>query len=252
MKRSFLILIISFAVIAQPALPPQTQKPLSKEQVVALVKAGMDDTQLAKSVRERGIDFDPTDDEVEALRKAGAQEELIRALHAVKPQPLNKEQVLQLVAGGVPSQRAVELVKQRGVNFLADDSYLETLRLAGADDTLLGAVREASAAATGKLAVVTLPDAEVYLDGEFQGRADAQGELAIKARLGTHALKVSLKGQERLRAERHDSRRPSDPNQGTARGCAGKHKIANPCRRQHPPGRCEPGKRRWERGTCAD
>jgi formylglycine-generating enzyme required for sulfatase activity len=198
MKHSLLILIISFAVIARPAIPPQAQKPLTKEQVLGLVKAGMDNTQLAKSVRERGIDFDPTDDYVEVLRKAGAQEELIRALHAVKPQPLNKEQVLQLVAGGVPMQRAVALVNERGVNFLADDSYLEMLRLAGADDTLLGAVRQASSAASGNLAVVTLPGAGVYLDGELQGWASAQGELAIKAKLGTHVLKVSLKGKKDL------------------------------------------------------
>ncbi|MDR3676039.1 MAG: SUMF1/EgtB/PvdO family nonheme iron enzyme, partial [Acidobacteriota bacterium] len=185
-----------FAVIARPAIPVPAEKPLSKEQVMTLVKAGMDNTQLAKSVRECGIDFDPTDDYVEALRKAGAQEELIGALHAVRPQPLNKEQVLQLVAGGVPVQRAAALVNQRGINFLADDSYLQMLRLAGADNTLLGAVREASAAATGKLAVVTSPDAGVYLDGEFQGRADARGELEIKSRLGMHALAISLKGKK--------------------------------------------------------
>ncbi len=196
MKYSFLILFISLAVIAHPAIPSPAEKPLSKEQVMTLVKAGMDNAQLAKSVREYGIDFDPTDDYMEALRKAGAREELIGALHAVRPQPLNKEQVLQLVAGGVPVQRAAALVNQRGINFLADDSYLQMLRLAGADNTLLGAVREASAAATAKLAVVTSPEAGVYLDGEFQGRTDARGELEIKSRLGTHALKISLKGKK--------------------------------------------------------
>jgi hypothetical protein len=196
MKRLFLILIISLAVIARPAIPPQAQKPLTKEQVMGLVKAGMDNTQLGKSVRERGIDFDPTDDYVEALRKAGAQDALIQALHAVKPQPLNKEQVLQLLAGGVPLQRAAALVNQRGVNFLADDAYLDMLRLAGADDALLRAVREAGAAASGNLAVVTSPNAGVYLDGELQGWANAQGALAFKAKLGTHVLKVSLKGKK--------------------------------------------------------
>jgi formylglycine-generating enzyme required for sulfatase activity len=156
----------------------------------------MDNAQLANSVRERGINFDPTDDYVEALRKAGAQDVLIRALHAVKPQPLTKDQVLQLVAGGVPSQRAAALVEQRGIDFLADDPYLDMLHVAGGDDTLLAAVREAGAAVTAELVVATSPDAEVYLDGELRGEAGAQGEFALKTRSGAHALKVSLKGKK--------------------------------------------------------
>jgi formylglycine-generating enzyme required for sulfatase activity len=162
---------------------------------MGLVKAGMDNTQLAKAVRERGIDFESTDDYVEALRKAGAQDELIRALHAVKPQPLTKDQVLQLVAGGVPSQRAAALVTQRGIDFLPDEQYLDMLRTAGGDNTLLAAVREAGAAATGKLLVVTSPGAEVRLDGELQGRANAQGELVVKPKLGPHTVSVSSKGK---------------------------------------------------------
>ena len=161
-----------------------------------LVKAEMDNTQLAKLVRARGIDFEPTDDYVQALRKAGAQDVLIAALHTAKPQPLTRDQVLHLVAGGVPSERAAVLVKQRGIDFLADEQYLEMLRLAGANDTLIAAVREASAAATAQLVVETSPNAEVYLDSELQGHADAQGELTMKAKLGTHALKVSLAGKK--------------------------------------------------------
>jgi len=196
MKLRFLILIALVAVMGRPALPQQPEKPLTKNQVMELVKAEMDNTQLAKSVRERGIDFEPTDDYVQALRKAGAQDVLIAALHTAKPQPLTKEQVLHLVAGGVPNERTATLVKQRGINFLADEQYLEMLRLAGANDTVLAAVREASAAATAHLVVVTLPKAEVYLDGELQGRADAQGELTMRAKPGAHTLKVSLAGKK--------------------------------------------------------
>jgi formylglycine-generating enzyme required for sulfatase activity len=192
----FFILIVTLAVIAWPAAPPQGGKPLTKDEIMGLVKAGMDNTQLAKAVRERGIDFEPTDDYVGALRTAGAQDELIRALHAVKPQPLTKDQVLQLVAGGVASQRATALVTQRGIDFLPDEQYLDMLHTAGGDDTLLAAVREAGNAATGKLVVVTSPDAEVRLDGELQGRTNAQGELVAKPKLGPHTLKVSLKGKK--------------------------------------------------------
>jgi formylglycine-generating enzyme required for sulfatase activity len=62
---------------------------------------------------------------------------------------------MELVAGGVSAERAAALVRQRGINFLPDDRYLQTLRLAGGDDALMAAVREASKAvrATSKVRV---------------------------------------------------------------------------------------------------
>ena len=196
MKLRFLILIMFLAVMAGPGVPQQTQGPLSKKQVMALVKAGMETPELVKLIREHGIDFDLSDDYLQALRQVEAQDPVIQALRAARPKPLTQEQVLELVAGHVPSERAATLVKQHGIDFLPDEEYLKTLRLAGADDTLIAALREASAAATAHLVVETSPNAEVYLDSELQGRADAQGELALKAKLGAHALKVSLAGKK--------------------------------------------------------
>jgi formylglycine-generating enzyme required for sulfatase activity len=184
------------AVLAQSAISQGANAPLGKDQVLDLVKYGMDSAELAKRIEQHGIDFEPSDEYLETLRKAGAQEPVIQALREVRPKPLTREQVGKLVAGGVPSERAAMLVKQHGIDFVADERYLQTLRLAGADDTLIAALREASKAVTGELVVVTSPDAEVYLDGELQGRAGAQGELMIKTSPGAHALKVSLKGKK--------------------------------------------------------
>jgi len=191
-RLSVVFFVLIFATVALAQAPPGAQKPLGKNQIMDLVKAGMDSEELAKTVQERGIDFDLSDDYLEALRKAGAQDVLIKALRAFKPRPLTKEQVLQLVVGGVASQRAAALVKQRGIDFMPDEEYLETMRVAGAEEVLLAALRTAGEAATVELVVETLPNAEVYLDGELKGRANAQGELAMKAKLGAHALKVSL------------------------------------------------------------
>jgi hypothetical protein len=195
MKLRFLILPVLVIAAALPAGPQQAEKPLTQEQVMQLVRAEMNNVQLAKLVRERGIDFEPTEDYIQALRKAGAQDVLIEALHALKPQPLTKDQVLHLVAGGVPSERAAALVQQRGIDLLADEQYLDMLRVAGGDATVIAAVREASAAISGGLVVITAPNAEVYLDGKPQGRANAQGEFAMNAMGGAYALKVSLAGK---------------------------------------------------------
>jgi formylglycine-generating enzyme required for sulfatase activity len=112
------------------------------------------------------------------------------------PKPLTKEQVLELVKGGVPTQRVVTLVKERGINFLPDEDYLKAVLQAGGDETLTAALVEAGKTVTAELVVETSPDAAVRLDGELQGRADPQGELTVKARLGAHTLKVSLAGMK--------------------------------------------------------
>jgi formylglycine-generating enzyme required for sulfatase activity len=134
------------AVLVWPGFPQQANPPLSKDQVMDLLKFGMESTELAKRIKERGIDFEPTDDYIEALRKAGAQEPVIQALREAKPKPLTREQVGKLIVGGVPSERAAALVRERGIDFQVDDKYLDTLRVAGADDTLIAALREASKA----------------------------------------------------------------------------------------------------------
>ena len=173
----------------------EEQQPLAKDEVKDLVEAGMDSAVLAKKVEKLGINFEPTQEYLESLRKAGAQDVLLQALRNANPKPLSKEQVLKLVAGGVPSQRAAALVKQHGIDFLADDKYLRELRVAGADESLIAAVRAASTAVAGELLVETSPGATVYLDGEMQGQTDAKGELDVRAKLGAHTVKISLAGK---------------------------------------------------------
>jgi formylglycine-generating enzyme required for sulfatase activity len=197
MKFKFLAaLLLLLAVAGQPARPQEAAKPLNKNQVMELVKAGMESAELAEKVKQLGIDFDLTDDYLQALRKAGAQDVLIQALRAARPMPLTKEQILELVAGHVPSQRAAALVKQHGIDFSPDQEYLQTLRVAGAEEELLAALRDAAAAVEAELLVVTSPSAEVFLDGESQGRTNFEGHLMRHARLGVHVLRVSLPGKK--------------------------------------------------------
>jgi formylglycine-generating enzyme required for sulfatase activity len=143
--RILTLFILILAAFALPAVPQDTGKPLGKDQVLDLVKFGMDGAELAKRIKASGIDFEPTDDYLETLRKAGAQDLVIHALREARPRPLTRDQVGGLVAGGVSSQRAVMLVRQNGIDFVADERYLQTLRLAGGDETLIASLRKASA-----------------------------------------------------------------------------------------------------------
>jgi hypothetical protein len=144
MKLRFLVVsMVCAAIVGQPARPQQAAKPMTKDQIMSVVTAGIDNAELAKKIEERGIDFDLTEDYLQALRRAGAQEVVIKALRTVRPSPMGHDQLLLLVAGGVPSERAAALVKQRGVDFMPDDKFLESLRTAGADEALIAVVREA-------------------------------------------------------------------------------------------------------------
>ena len=117
--------------------------PLDKDLLRELVAAGTDGLALAQAVMERGIDFQPLADYLQSLQAAGAGEALINALRNARPKPLGKDQLLSLVAGGVPNPRLRSLVERQGINFKPNDEYLESLRIAGADDALIKAVRAA-------------------------------------------------------------------------------------------------------------
>ncbi len=177
--------------LAEAALA-QSREPLKKDMLSHLVGAGADSAKLAQAVQERGIDSALSSEDLDTLKQLGATEALLRALREANPKPLNSDQVLGLVTGEVARERAAALIKRRGIDFNPTDEYLETLRIAGADETLLAAVRAAGEAGTAEITVLTSPNAEVYLDGQLMGKANAQGQLAFKSKQGAHTLKVSL------------------------------------------------------------
>ena len=117
-RHRVFVLIVCLALPLPAAAPPQTEKPVTETQLMELVKAGMETADLVKLIHEHGIDFNLTADYLEALCKAGAQEPVIQALRAARPEPLTQEQILELLAGHVPSERAATLVKQLGIDFV--------------------------------------------------------------------------------------------------------------------------------------
>ena len=68
MKLRFLILILFVFVVTPPALPQEPQSPLTKGQVMDLVKFGMSGPDLVDRIKKLGIDFEPTDDYLQVLR----------------------------------------------------------------------------------------------------------------------------------------------------------------------------------------
>jgi len=134
---------------------------------------------------------------IKSKGRVGGREPAAASLQApgvVKPPPLTKKEVVELVAARLPNQRIVELVTQRGIDFEVDDDFVAAVRKAGANDQLIGVLRKTTVPLEG-ITVETGPGAQVFLDGNLQGQADSQGVLVFRAKVGPHALKVSQAGK---------------------------------------------------------
>jgi tetratricopeptide (TPR) repeat protein len=145
-----ILLAILALVLAVPA--GAQQKPFTKEQIQGLVRDGIGDAMGARLVSQRGLDFAPTEDFLQSLKSAGASEAFLQALRAAKPpapeanaatQPLTQVQVLSLVAGEVPNHRVAMLVQDRGIDFDPTSVFIGEVRLAGGDDELIAALKNA-------------------------------------------------------------------------------------------------------------
>ena len=156
MKQKLLVSLAALMVaLSLTAVARGQEKPLTKDQVIILVRNQMGDEAGARAVQARGIDFVPTEDFLAALKKSGANDAFLQALRDTqKPKSaaggsdeakksLSQKQILELLAGDVPSSRVAMLVGERGIDFKPTDDYLKTLQSAGAESDLLDALRVA-------------------------------------------------------------------------------------------------------------
>jgi TonB family protein len=66
------------------ALRAFAAKPFTRDQLLQAVSSGGETSQIGKGVREHGIDFDPTEEDLSKLRAAGASESLLQAIRDAK------------------------------------------------------------------------------------------------------------------------------------------------------------------------
>jgi hypothetical protein len=165
-----------------------------------LVAADFDNEMLARAVRERNVSFRPGADYLEGLESAGAKEILLDALRDVNQKPLTMDQVLELVANGVPNSRVAALVRLRRINRKPSVDDLDNLRIAGADDSVVQALREIKFD-HGTIRVNTVLGASVFLDGAIKGMTGSEGQAVIdNVKPGTHSVRVLYEGREQTRS----------------------------------------------------
>jgi tetratricopeptide (TPR) repeat protein len=119
----------------------RANEPFTQEEVSHMVKAGLGEESGAESITQRGINFTPTETYLQTLKAAGSKDVFINAMR--DRMSLNQVQIVAQLAADTPTQNVTTLVKDRGVTFTVKDDYLQEVRLAGGDDELIAALKNA-------------------------------------------------------------------------------------------------------------
>jgi hypothetical protein len=129
----------------------------------------------------------------------------LRPLTAQNGKPLNQQEVIELLEGGVPSSRVSEIVDERGIDFEFTPEIERKIRDAGGADDVVAALRRASQRRTesqrprtGQMVIKTTPgESQVYLNDELKGTTSREGELRLSdLQPGSYTLRVSLWGYQ--------------------------------------------------------
>jgi hypothetical protein len=130
-----------------------------------------------------------------------------RAMPQKSRGPLSKDEIIDLLKGGVTPVRVAGLVREFGVSFQLSPAIENELKSAGATDELFRALRESApknpppesrAPVAGSLLIKSTPaGAQVFLDGKPVGTTNAEGELELpQLPLGEHKVRLTLSGFE--------------------------------------------------------
>jgi hypothetical protein len=76
---------LAFTLHYTPKAAPPNPRALSKSDIVSLLRGGVHSARIAALIKERGIKFAPTADDLNDLRQAGANEELLQAIQRAAP-----------------------------------------------------------------------------------------------------------------------------------------------------------------------
>ena len=130
-----------------------------------------------------------------------------RAMPQKSRGPLSKDEIIDLLKGGVTPVRVAGLVREFGVSFQLSPAIENELKSAGATDELFRALRDSApktpapvsrAPVAGSLLIKSTPArAQVFLDGKPVGTTNAEGQLELpQPPLGEHMIRLTLSGYE--------------------------------------------------------
>jgi hypothetical protein len=76
---------LAFTLHYTPKVAPSNPRALSKQEIVSLLQGEVPNARIEDLIKERGIKFSPTADDLNDIRRAGGNEELIQAIQQAAP-----------------------------------------------------------------------------------------------------------------------------------------------------------------------
>jgi formylglycine-generating enzyme required for sulfatase activity len=231
MKSGFFILMMLLAVLGMGVAPQATRKPLSKEQIMDLVSGSVPSARVAELVQENGIDFEPTEEYLNKLREAGAEQVAIDALRAADASNQQAQRVAKARQAVLAANTLMDIgdidgaIKLYRESIEANPNDPEAHRLLGmalgvkkdwpgdiseqraaillnpsdeaAQAEIKSAMQAMAKATTAELVIKALPGVDVYLNNESKGRTGPKGELKIgDLKPGDYSLLITLHGKQ--------------------------------------------------------
>lgn len=205
--RFFVVVLLCVITLVTPATAQARPTPLSKDEVITLLKNYASPNRVAELAKERGIRFAMTPETERQLRGVLQQSEatpeaadsLIATLRTLAPKspaavssptspgagnskirmgepPLSQVEILGLLVSTESSPYLARLVNQRGINFTPSEEFVNQLRSAGGEGVLLNAVRTAKVSQGGSLRKNARTEADlvkhVYDGSQFYKKGD--------------------------------------------------------------------------------
>ncbi len=135
MKLKAVGMLLLLAALGFVQQAPAPRSPLDKGTLRELLAAGVESERIAKTVEERGIAFEPTDDFLQTLRAAGAKNVLLEALRAAgKPKSPASAERAELVLQISATERvwvSIDADGKPALERLLNPSEVETLKAKG-------------------------------------------------------------------------------------------------------------------------
>ena len=78
---------LDFVVHYTPKVAPANPRALDKKEIIALLHGGVSAARVVELVKQRGIKFRPTEDDLNVIRAEGGSDELIQAIQQAAPAP---------------------------------------------------------------------------------------------------------------------------------------------------------------------
>jgi hypothetical protein len=130
----------------QPSPNPviEDDNPLSKEEIIDLLKKKVLPAKIEKAVEDRGVNFNIDPATSNEIKLAGGSNSLIGAIAsryvATNTNPLTKAEILDMLKKKVALAKIENTVEKRGVSFNIDPTTSNEIKLAGGSNSLIGAI----------------------------------------------------------------------------------------------------------------